>query len=98
MSRVKPCAFRVSSTLSKKKTVKDNNNPDKEHEDRDPVDPMHRPDITVGRRIRIPLFNIEIFGYLAEHAHSKGICDKDIQQRPAPDCSECIYLLLFSGD
>jgi hypothetical protein len=54
-----------------KKPVQNYQDADNKHEKGNPVDPVHCPDITVGRRVRIPLFNIKIFSYLAEHSHTE---------------------------
>jgi hypothetical protein len=45
------------------------NDPHQEHENGDPVDPMHIPHPLRVRRIRIPLFDIEVFGDLSSDSH-----------------------------
>lgn len=53
----------------KKKPIENYEDPNDKHEKGNPVDPMHGAYITVGRRVRIPLFNIKIFSYLSKHPH-----------------------------
>jgi hypothetical protein len=59
-----PLPHQGKSVPSEKQAVKDNENPDDEHEDRDPVYAVHIPDEVAGGRIRIFLFKIKIFSYL----------------------------------
>jgi hypothetical protein len=40
-----------------------------EHKDGDTVDPMHIPHPLRIRRIRVPLLNVEILGYLSPNSH-----------------------------
>ena len=57
------------SMFFEKQPVENYEDTDNKHKKRNPVDPMHRAYITVGRRVRILLFNIKIFSYLPEHSH-----------------------------
>jgi len=55
--------------FSEEKPDQDNDYPDDEHKDGDPVDAMHIAHPTAGRRIRILLFNIQVFSNLTEDSH-----------------------------
>jgi hypothetical protein len=50
--------------------------PDQEHKDGDTVDPMHVPHPLGMRRIRIPLFNVEVFPNLSPDSHDEQIIPK----------------------
>lgn len=80
-----------------KKTEEDNDYPDDKHEDRDPVDTMHNADVTIGRRIRIFLFNIEIFSYLPEHSHREVCKQRYLTMAHSGLFGMYIFAALFGG-
>jgi hypothetical protein len=51
------------------KLKQQDNDPRQKHKDRNPVDPMHIPHPLRVRRIRIPFFDIEVFGDLSSDSH-----------------------------
>jgi hypothetical protein len=64
--------------LENKQPQDQKNKPHEEHEDRNAIDPMHIPHPLRIRRIRIPLLNVKIFGYLPPDSHNIiGLLSKD---------------------
>ena len=56
--------------FDKKYLDNQNDHPHQEHKNRYPVDPMHVPHPLRIRRIRIPLFNVEVFLDLLPDTHN----------------------------
>jgi len=61
--------LQINSVFPGKKPDEDNDYPDNKHKDGNPVDTMHVADPAARGRIRIFLFNIQVFGNLTEYSH-----------------------------
>ncbi len=59
----------INSVFFEKKPDEDNDYPDNKHKDGNPVDTMHVADPATRGRIRILLFNIQVFSNLTEYSH-----------------------------
>jgi hypothetical protein len=59
--------------LEKNRPDDNEDQPTQEYKNSDPVDPVHVLHPLGVRRIRVPLFNVEIFPYLSPYSHKIGI-------------------------
>ena len=70
MAPLCPSATRLLLSMFEKNCPDDQDDqPNKKHKNGNPVDPMHIPHPLRIRRIRVPLFDVEIFLYLTPDTH-----------------------------
>ena len=73
----------------------DDDQGNKEHEDGNPVDPVHHAEIDIPGGVGVLFFDVQVFGDLAEHSHNKRLQD-NLTGRFI-NCSDRLYLHLFRG-